>query len=285
MPDDLTLLIPRKDLTDVRWNRIDEYTASHTPDALRVTGNDPWHPPRPYWSMSRAINDARTRATTSKLLITPCDYIHYPETLELISAMLDEHPWWQPYGGLIHLRQFEAARRLSSGNLVPPNIDGRRTNLALSAIAIRTDMFDDAAGMDPFFEGFSPEDYAFHITLNALYGAPPPPQDQWLIEIDSPRVRANFGTALKYCDENYYCHVKEVLDASEDPRQRILRPTFNAKGRKAIRSDVERRRGMTLEDRQKMDERYPPNIPYRPKESAEVRQRERRRALIERRGR
>lgn len=263
---DLVLLVPRKDTSEKRWNRIDEVAQGHAPDFQRITGRDPWFPPRPYWSMSRAVNDARSKTDATKFLITPCDYIHYPDVLERISAVLDDQPWWQPYGPLTRMRRAHADAYLRNTDLVPRDVAGRNKTLTLSAIAIRADAFDQVGGMDRFFEGYAPEDYAFHITLHAVFGPPPPPQEHPLVELDSARVKNNFGTTAKYFETTYYSHIQSVTEASTDPRYRLLHPNFTADGRQAVIEAMEARRNMTLDDRNRMDTEYRPGQVWRPQQ-------------------
>jgi len=202
MPADLTVLVPRKDTTDPHWNAIQAYTRLAAGDTPYITGTYDWTGD-PHWSMSRAINAARVLATTSKLLITPVDYVVRPDHLEQVSAMLDEWPWWGPFGS-VHQLWDEPTKRVMAGE--PPSLDmpGDRTVLCMACIAVRADSFDDVAGMDPRFSGYAPEDAALRLKLGILHGWPPGPQGEVVFELWTDRsARPNFNVTGAFYTERY----------------------------------------------------------------------------------
>jgi len=202
MPDDLTILVPRKSLVDERWNQIQAYTRTRMGDTPYVTGFDPT--PEPFFSMSRAINAARKQASTPKLLITPCDYIFPEGILEQVSAELDNRPWWGPFRR-VHRFPHGVTQRILRGELEPSlDLPGTKTGACMAVIAVRTDVFDDVKGMDPRFSGYAPEDYALRLKLRILHGGPLKPQPELPMELHTDRsAMVNYETTGPFFDKTY----------------------------------------------------------------------------------
>lgn len=198
---DVTILVPRKDLSDQHWNDIQAYTRRLVEGIPYVTGTDPVA--SQFFSMSRALNAARTQATTPKLFLTPVDYLVTPQIIEQISRMLDDHPWWGPFQSVHQLWDGPTAEVLAGAE---PRLDmpGDRTVMCMAAIAVRADVFDAVKGMDPRFEGYAPEDAALRLKLIQLYGQPPIPQPEPVFELWTDRsARDNFETTGKFYQDIY----------------------------------------------------------------------------------
>lgn len=169
----LTVIGPRKDLTDAHRNRVQDYTRRAMGHVDYITGMDP--NPGALWSMSRAINEGRTLTTADLLLITPTDYAITPHIIARCVQVLAEHPWWGPFHSV---RQIPKADTLAMLRGRPDRGRGEVWPMCIPCIAVRADAFDAAGGMDPRFEGWGPEDAALRVKLGILFGDPPPPEFQ-----------------------------------------------------------------------------------------------------------
>jgi hypothetical protein len=211
---DVTVVVPRKDVTDTRWNIIQEYAGSfldsETPYVVGTydQGQDA------FWSMSRAVNAGRKSVTTVKMLITPADYIIQQDVVEQVSEMLDDHCWWGPFQNVHRLTEQHTAAVLTGFpyyECSPVYI----TPVCRPCIAVRTDVFDDVGGMDGRFTGWAPEDAAFRRKLIVLYGEPAAPQIKPVFELMSDRdARPNEdeNVALYH---NEYLNVKDAIGMRE----------------------------------------------------------------------
>ena len=193
-------MVPRKDTSDAHRNAVQAYCHRLLGDTPVVVGSDPVG--GPLWSMSRALNEARPRVQTEAMLVTPADYVIRPEVVRRIGAMLDRLPWWGPFRGVWQIPRSTTAAALRRGIELPPRRGMEWWGLCIAATAVRADVWDDVAGMDPRFEGWGPEDAALRKKLIALHGDTEPHEfeadEVWC---DRPPPVNNDVTCALYAEE------------------------------------------------------------------------------------
>lgn len=206
---DISVLIPRKDLTDEYRNSIQSICNKHS--APVIIGLD--RSGRELWSLSRAINDAALHAKTPKLLICPGDYRLTDADIEAASKALDVNPWWGPFHSVYELTQ-ESTDRVLNGEEPTLKMAGTMGGWCMPCTAVRADVFDDVGGFDPRFEGWGPEDAAFRHKLKVLYGEPEAATGH-VFELAAPRSgrpKAEIN-GLLYCDRYLKATTPEEIRA------------------------------------------------------------------------
>lgn len=123
------------------------------------------------FSVARAINRARAKATGNVLVMYGADHLPPdPQRLAWIVDKLATHPWTAVYASVRILSSY--GTELLFRDAHPALIEAHTaTTIAMCTgiLAMRTDVFDDIGGMDERFRGWGAEDSALRLVLRTLY--------------------------------------------------------------------------------------------------------------------
>lgn len=169
----ISVLVPfgADDSIPGKWRRrVWEYIRAHWtefPSLELVEGHDPLfglardrtaQVPMPYqFSVSRALNDAASRATGDAFLLFGADHVPDPLVLDFAREQLARHSWIRLYDHVAYLSHPATTLLLATGRIDP------REWHPVSApcdgvLAVRRTAWDRVGGMDERYEGWGYED-------------------------------------------------------------------------------------------------------------------------------
>lgn len=133
-----------------------------------VVGEDPGNGP---FNISRAFNDAASRATGDVFVLFGADHIPDQDRVDWAATQLESHKWCALYS---HTGGLSAGHTYAILNGYDPN-SGSFTQVApfcTSIIGIRADSW---IRFDERFQGWGGEDTAWRLALETIYGPTPQP--------------------------------------------------------------------------------------------------------------
>ena len=209
----VTILVPFR-ATASHWHAIRAWqygylntTYPHIPVIVASDG----HTTGPF-TRSKALNNARAKATTDWLWVLDTDCAPHPNDLALAVAAIGTHGWIYPYQSALQLDQ--VGTRYTLQGLTTPhrwNAHTRHGN-AYGLPMLHADLWDDIGGWDEHFTDWGYEDDALRLALTTLHGTPPPSPIEWIRTLQHPRT----GHTTRHTTLNHDRYNRHYQPASGD---------------------------------------------------------------------
>lgn len=165
------------------------------------------HPGTEPFNISRAFNDAASRATGTKFILYGADQLPDHDRIDWAVEQLDTHKWCALYGNTAGYGQASTNAILAGAN--PDNVPlGESVPFCTAIIGVRADAW---IGFDERFIGWGGEDTAWRMALTTLYGETPEP---------SGTLRCLFHEAAsREHTDNNFALIGEYMMAAENPEK------------------------------------------------------------------
>lgn len=148
---------------------------------------------RHQFSVSRALNDAASRATGDAFLLFGADHLPDLHVVHWAVEELARHPWLKLYDRIAYLS--EAATRLRlAGHPIDSSEWNHHHAPCPGVLGVRKDVWNFVGGMNEDYEGHGYEDSDLFARLSKEFGATPPAHGLPLHELWHPSSRVISGT-------------------------------------------------------------------------------------------